>query len=255
MQGGLNGFGKIEIIYQKKNLGAYENGEFLIKYAEKNYDRYIFSEDDNEFSPNFIEYIDKGLELFEKNDEIISICANGVETPEDNRNNVVLSENYTAYGCGMWARKRKKVCDTVNRKFLLKIAGNTRLLFELAKKNDGVLFALQNAVYRREQLYQLTEKKVPVIDQTIKMYMLVEEKYVIAPCMRKVRNWGHDGSGVNCPKDDMYITEKTEIDTSNYFDYLYGIPIKKEKMHTEYSFESICRILVAIIKLKLYKDK
>ena len=89
---GINGFYSVDIIYQKANLGAYDNESFLSEYIAEKYDRYIFTEDDNEFSPNFIEYIDKGLELFENDEKVMAICAIGSSSKEDEQNNAVLSQ-------------------------------------------------------------------------------------------------------------------------------------------------------------------
>ena len=252
---GICGFKKVDIIYQEQNLGARENEKFLLQYAEKEYDRYIFTEDDNEFSPNFIEYIDKGLELFENDDRIMAICANGVVAQEDNKNNVVLSQNYTAYGCGMWFKKRKILCEQINRKFLADRAGDVKYMLELACRQAGILLSFQSAVLKKEKLYQLPDDRVPVIDQTIKMYLIAEHKYVINACKEKVRNWGLDGSGVNCPKDERYNAENIRIDDRTYFSYCYNLPMKQYKMRSDFSLEIICRVIVAIIKLSIWNMK
>ena len=55
-----NGFKKLIIKRRKTNCGVggpTDNGELLVKEILMDYDRYIFTEDDNEFSPNFLEYV------------------------------------------------------------------------------------------------------------------------------------------------------------------------------------------------------
>lgn len=252
---GIEGFYKVTVIYQEQNLGAVENGEFLLSYAEKEYDRYIFTEDDNEFSPDFIEYIDKGLELFENADNVMAICANGITRQEDERNNVVLSQNYTAYGCGMWFKKRKELYSQINRKFLIRKVGNVGYMIELARKQAGVLLSFQSAVLKKEKLYQLPDDKVPVIDQTIKMYLISEHKYIIGACKEKVRNWGLDGSGVNCPKVEGYHAEDIEIDRREHFEYCFETPMILDDMKSVFSFGSFCRVAIALIKLSIWNMK
>ena len=56
---------KIVVFEREYNYGVKgENNNIsaLIKYVSTYYDRWIFSEDDNVFSPNFLVYINKGLE-------------------------------------------------------------------------------------------------------------------------------------------------------------------------------------------------
>ena len=68
------------------------------------YDRWIFSEDDNVFSPNFLVYINKGLEKF-KNDKSV-FAFNGYR----HFYNVKFKENtffrqnidFSAWGYGIW---------------------------------------------------------------------------------------------------------------------------------------------------------
>ena len=102
-------FKTFNVIYQKDNLGSVGNSIFLEKYVEKKYDRYIFLEDDNEVSLNFIEYMDKGLELFASNEKIIAICASTFEGTKKEQflDNIFLTHNYAAYGVGKWKNKNK----------------------------------------------------------------------------------------------------------------------------------------------------
>ena len=45
--------------------------------------------------------------------------------------------------------------------------------------------------------------------------MLLENKYTLFPAISKVRNWGHDGSGVHCSSSDKYRNQ--EIDKESVF--------------------------------------
>ena len=61
-------FKSVNIIFQKTNLGTVGNIGFLKEYARKFSETIIFTEDDNEFSPNFLQYINLGLVFFKDND-------------------------------------------------------------------------------------------------------------------------------------------------------------------------------------------
>lgn len=250
---GIQGFYNVDIIYQEKNLGAYYNFEFLRKYVGEKYDRYIFAEDDNEFSPNFIEYIDKGLEIFEKDDDIVAICSIGSSGGETANENIVLSQNFAAYGYGTWIKKENEYYQTINREYITKIAKNTKILMKLAYMQPGLLFSLQSALFQKEKLYQLPNGEIPIIDETIKIYMISEQKYVIGARTRKVRNWGYDGSGENCLKDDKFNATRLSIDQREHFEYKYTEPIQCRKMRGKYSLETICRIIVTFVKLWIWR--
>lgn len=57
-----HGFKTLNIIRREYNygVGPHGNGKELVKMILETYDRIIFSEDDNIFSPNFIVFINKG---------------------------------------------------------------------------------------------------------------------------------------------------------------------------------------------------
>lgn len=253
LQSGISGFADIEIIYQKTNLGAYQNMQFLLDYSVKKCDRYIFTEDDNEFSPNFIEYIDKGLDIFEKDEDIMAICATGATSEETENYNVVKSQNFAAHGYGMWHAKRMLMYAALNKNFYEELAGDTARLLELAHCNAGLLFSLQAIIFKKDKGYRLKSGEIPIIDQMIKMYLIVEHKYVVGACNRKARNWGYDGSGENCGKINAYDPRKIDIDSRECFEYRYIYPIKIHKIEGKKNFEVRCRIGVALIRLWFWK--
>lgn len=251
----ITGFAHVEIIYQSENLGAYENTEYLKRVVRRRWDRYIFSEDDNEFSPNFIEYVDKGLDEFENDENIIAICSCGIENSGIERDNVVLSQNFAAYGYGTWIVKMEEYSNKIDRKYLENIARSNKLMWKLAYKQPRYIFALQSAILKKEKIYQLGDNQVPIIDQTITMYMIMEKKYVLVPCLTKVRNWGYDGSGENCHKDSSYDASKVVIDQTTMFQYVYRYPLKITDLPRKYTIENICRIIMVFMKIGVWRLK
>ncbi len=75
LQGGIQGFERVVCFYQKENLGALANEMFLIEEVYKEYDRYIFTEDDNVFAPAAIEYWNRVLDEYEEDEDVIAVCA------------------------------------------------------------------------------------------------------------------------------------------------------------------------------------
>ncbi len=252
---GLKGFSEVCVYYQEKNLGAYFNEQFLISKVRQKYDRYIYTEDDNEFSPNFIEFIDKGLMLFEKDEQVIYICAAGTAGPETEQDNVVLSTNFAAYGYGTWFAKnditRKKIC----RRYFAEIAHSNRKMLQLAKVDPSLLFALQSAIFRKERLYQMPDGEVPLIDMTKKIYMVLEKKYAVSCLWRKARNWGYDGSGENCTDGnrEFFKNIRVDIDTRESFEFAYSEPMKIFPIKAKYSLEILCRVCMVFVKIIFWR--
>ncbi len=69
------GFKAVHIFIQPQNLGPIKNVQFLTDLVSNVYDRFMITEDDNEFSPNFIEYMDKCLEQYETDPSVLFVCA------------------------------------------------------------------------------------------------------------------------------------------------------------------------------------
>ena len=57
----INGFKKITIFGRRENYGVHRNFIALQNYAFEHYDAVISTEDDNEFSPCFLDYMNKAL--------------------------------------------------------------------------------------------------------------------------------------------------------------------------------------------------
>ena len=253
LEEGLDGFLSVEVIFQEKNLGPYGNFDFLRTYVRQAYDRYIFMEDDIESSPNFIEFIDKGLDIFADDEDIIAICAGSPSSDENEEENVILTHNFAAYGYGTWVKKEEEYLQRINRKYLVNESKKIRTMIKLAQYDASLLFALQSAILQKEKLYQLSNGEVPIIDMMIKIYAVLEEKYVVAPCIKKVRNWGLDGSGVNSPKIENLAAVNGGNDQRTHFEYKYPIPMHTYRMPSKYTPETICRIIVAIFKLWIWR--
>ena len=87
-----NGFNKLFIIRREQNCGIghdKSNFSLLRSYVMSLYDRYIVTEDDNVFSPNFLDYINKGLELYKDDMRVLQVCAYNyqIEFPSSYKNN------------------------------------------------------------------------------------------------------------------------------------------------------------------------
>lgn len=246
IENAITGFNSVEIICQEHNLGMYANYRFLIDHVWETEERFIYLEDDNEVSPNFIEYMNKGLESYENDDDVIAICANssanmtGIGTE-----NAILTHQFSAYGFGTWRRKEQNYTRQINRAYFTEKRHCFHDLLKLYRFNPALILAFQSIIRRREKLYNLPNEAVPIIDVTICIYMILENKYVVTPCIRKTRNWGYDGSGENCP--NVEIVKASEIDNEEGF--IFGKCEKYECSRIKERMSTKLRACYAILRL------
>lgn len=209
-----NGFKSLNVTRRERNYGVcHENAnlETLIKEIEKIYDRHIDSEDDNEFSPNFLDFINKGLEKFKDDDRIMMIS--GYSYPNvaemNYKSNVIAFRKAAAWGAGFWREKQftyKRMGDVNYRDCILNSLKESMKLFRLRPISLNSLISMKF----RGRVYG---------DGLMIDCLLLENKYCVFPKLSKVRNWGQDGSGAHSGivKEDYY--SRQEIDSEHYFYY------------------------------------
>lgn len=216
----IDGFKKVTIYYQERNLGFYKNKTFLYEKVYERHDRVIFTEDDNEFSPNFLEYIDKGLMLYEKDPHVFGICGYGYNYDFNcGNNNVIALTNCCVWGCGFWREKEKMVSEQLHVKVWEKKAQNLRLMWNLYR-NRKRLFSRMLGVLLSDTQPEIIERR----DISRGIVMALNGWYTVNPALSKVRNWGWDGTGMNIPgiKEKQEEYENQEIDSNLHFEYNVG---------------------------------
>lgn len=207
----ITGFAKVTVLTAKKNYGAIANIDRLMQYVrDRGYDRFVFTEDDNEFSPNFLEFINKGLELYKNDNKIKAICGYtylGVNA-SDYKSNVVAFKEFTAWGYGQWIEKEfhYQRCEKAEEYRDL-ILGSWKLSMKLWTKRSRTLNDLLSMFFR-ETTYG---------DSLCDTELVIDDKYCVYPVVSMVRNWGHDGSGEHCSTTDTFVNQR--IDTESFFDY------------------------------------
>lgn len=219
-----NRFGNLIVIRREHNYGLYgpnSNFRSLISQVTKEYDRYILTEDDNVFSPNFLEYINKGLEKYENDKSVLTIS--GYVQPYDFkiRNNTYYRHrtNQSAWGYGTWTKKMNDfendaLGDYFYRTFTLNNFLKVRK-FGRTHLSHFFVYSLrqQNCDHR-------------LTDQVMALYLIVHDMDTICPSVSKVRNIGWDELGNSfkgkAPTDvaraNRYKTQT--IDTNTTFEYI-----------------------------------
>lgn len=240
----LNGFRNLFIRKRDYNCGVGHSGgnaSLLVAEIKENTDRYIFTEDDNEFSPLFLEFMNQGLEIYKDNPKVTAIC--GYNPPIDMSDysyNIYASYGHSGWGCGNWSTTqfefKTKEIDRLLRKF--------KVLWKVYKRSPNLVFVLIN----------MLSKKQIWGDTCIPFYNIVYDRFCIFPKTSFVRNWGHDGSGVHCGKgsDLKFINQEINSDKSFVYDSIV-IEETKSKAVRDYILKSYdlkkrIRLFYCIIK-------
>lgn len=214
----LSVFKEVHIFCQEQNLGSVNNFRFLQNVIRDKHDRYITTEDDNEFSPNFLSYMNKGLELYKENPKVLGICA-ARHADWINNGNICYSKFCPCYGFGTWDKKYNKIENEITEYFLDRNYYTFKALWPVFI-HSGFLFKyyVKYIVCRLPSIFFYDNGKLRVCDTVLTMYMHCFDYFVIQPAVAKSRTWGNDGSGENMPKLDIDV-ESIEIDQNSNFEF------------------------------------
>lgn len=189
----IKGFKKITIIERKSNLGPGVNSRSARQEIFKYYDRMISSEDDNEFAPNFLSFINRGLIAYKDRDDIFAICGynSPVKMPAFYKDDVYLRVGYS-WSSGVWRSKREKFQQSENeiREYI-----DDRKNIAKVKKNSRDFYYMYKEMLKDNKSYG---------DANIVMYLIMKDMFCVYPVVSRVRNHGHDGSGVHCGYSNIY---------------------------------------------------
>lgn len=212
-----NSFARLEIHRRDHNCGL-DNPESninqLLSFVKQKYDTYILSEDDNIFSPNFLLFINQGLEKFRDDPNVLAVCGYRFYYPLVFSGNNYFRQGIDCnfWGCGCWVNKmemaHKWSYKTLTAKFLNPV---------------NIIKVWITGSYRMNCFLTRTYKTgFNYHDNFYSIYMILNNMHMIMPAVSKVRNIGWDGSGINClgySKEVIDSHLNQEIDTNDHFDY------------------------------------
>lgn len=241
-----NGFKKLVIFRRKYNYGIKgdtSNVAVLSRFIRQNYEKYIFTEDDNVFSPNFLLYMNSCLDAYGDNLDVIAVT--GYSYPIDWKRSdgaTVQKQNFnaSAWGWGLWTAKRKVLSENISSGDMYNRAPKV-LKRKDYKKGLFVAFyeymcaaIIPIALFKKVQSGRLT-----ITDYCTRQYLFVYDKKVISPLVSKVRNIGLDGSGAYCQNNNAAVCDdKTswttdftnqKIDDSDTFEIVENSPALLEQ--------------------------
>ncbi len=216
-----NVFKQLIVFRRSYNFGIAHNGRYLIEEVKRRgYDRWIISEDDNVFSPNFLEYINKGLELYKNDKRVLAICGykNDFECKISDNNHFAEHSLYQAWGVGILATRYREAQESLTPIYFRRIVYNHRKWRKCYKYwPHWFMSIVRNAMSSQSHL--------PRHDTNMGFYMINENKCVICPVVSKVRNMGWDALSTTTTLEKGNLRGRAEhevhlkIDTEKSFEF------------------------------------
>lgn len=229
LEAGITGFKKVYLFFQPSNLGVQGNFMFLKRTVFEIYDRCIETEDDNEFSPCFIEFMDKGLELFKDDPDVMFICGyiSDREWYTEGENILKLSCVQNFYGDGIWRDKWLDMQKEINTELFDSIGRNPYYIWRLYYYSRNMLWWYVHRYLCDPYAVMFNEdgELVPM-DINHNIYCIIKKRYIITPVRSLVRNYGRDGSGENAGINPEYNPLSFRIIKWKNFEYCIPTPFR-----------------------------
>ncbi len=190
-------FSEFHVIKRNRNYGPGVNSAAARDELFERYGRLIFAEDDLEFAPGFLEYMNRALMTYKDDPRVDAVC--GYSYPlrwsvEDGATAFFCDSTYSTWGYGTWDAKRRKREERIRSGWL--VEEFPRMI------SDGSLARMvENA--RCEYLAYAGLQFDPDLprknyDFVCRMYLAATATCTVVPTRTLVRNHGFDGSGWTC---------------------------------------------------------
>lgn len=203
------------VIKRNKNLGPAINEQKLINEILVKYDRFIRTDDDTEFSPCFLEYMDKALDKYENDNSVVAVT--GYSYPCNyiySSGSTIIKENFFCpmWGTGFWKDSYYYLNKQLSEEYILHCQFSEKLK---SKKYRNLIDARFIDLVDAGLSWQKNKFVFLVSDIGVSTFIGLYGKYIIYPVESMVRNNGFDGSGFTCPGINNNIFMEQEISTSD----------------------------------------
>lgn len=186
----IKGFKKVTVFEREANLGAVKNNQLLMDYVFEHYDAVISTEDDNEFSPCFLDFMNKMLARYRDDPRVYNVSGylpsdfEGISTT-----GLLFTKEYNAWGSGTW--KHKSPTFEERRLLVHRILGSVTMSWKSFTTYPAAFRMMMRMVSLGAMWGDVTKSQINIFNGTLQ----------VRPATSLSRNWGYDGSGVNCVYD------------------------------------------------------
>lgn len=191
-----HGFKNLIVFKRDHNCGVCNqnsNASLLLHEVKKSNSCYIFTEDDNEFSPCFLDFMNKALVKYENDTRVYSVCGYNQEAFYVEDKKVVFVYDNSAWGLGRWTNR-----EIPDINYVKKAIKSPLKLLKLWRIYPALLYVT----------FEMLKKDSVYGDALYTIKCICENQYQIRPSMSMVRNYGDDGSGQHSSNSQKFCEQR-----------------------------------------------
>lgn len=195
----IKGFNTIHFTFSENNKGLANSIITGVSEIVNEYGKVIVIEDDLVLMPNFLNYINQGLDYYENNKEVMSVCGHSckIKTPRNYLYDTYFFTRSSSWGWGTW-KDRWNLVDWQLDNWDEVVANKNAFV-----KSQG------SDVYKMLRDWKLGKNRSWAIRFCYSQF--VHNRLSVIPNKSLVNNEGFNGDGTNCRK---YSRFKFELNDS-----------------------------------------
>jgi hypothetical protein len=240
----VTGFNSVNVIKREVNYGVKKNFDDSIHNIFKKHEFLILSEDDNEFSVDFLKFMNYSLNFYNQRNDIFAICGYGfpIELPSSFKEQIYLWTGFSGWGAGIWKSKWNEI--NWNKKIIndnfKKLSLNFIKMYSISRIANFYIPSIYN---------EISSDKIHG-DIVISIHLYENSMFCVFPVISRVRNNGHDGTGANCAVFDNDFYSQQKISSSNEL-LNFNNNLKKDKIIYQLLFKHFKYNKFKLIKFQL----
>lgn len=237
---GIKGFKNFHYTFSDKNKGLGNSIIEGVTQVINQYGKAIILEDDLVFSTNFLSYMNQGLNQYEKEIKVFSICgySNKIKVPKEYKYDTYFCTRSSSWGWGTWANRWNSIDWELKnweqyssqRKAFNKWGGSD--CFKML--NDWKNGKNQSWAIR----FCFAE--------------FLQNKISLFPIISKIKNNGFNGEGTNCKKWSRFRYE-FDNEGKKIFSFPTTLDINRHLFQSAMSYHSIMIRIWSKIMYQIYR--
>lgn len=251
----ITGFKEIKKIFPEKNLFTQNKTRSIYIEILERHGSIIRMEDDIVVSPLYLDYLNRALEYYKDDKQILAICSYNLpfKMPKTYRKDVYLGKRFSPWGYAIWKDRYDNV-DLTKKDRFSELMQNKELM-KKAKSigNDYVLLVKLDS-----------EGIINAGDVRFCFHQLKNNLYCIFPRVSLSKNIGFDGSGMHCGITDRF---NVVIDERQNYSIQFPKDLKENKtilnrfrkfqnnqeQFVKRTIKSLIRKIKKLVKILFYK--
>lgn len=206
------GFKEVIPIFHQTNKGLLQSYTISKNKIFDSYETMIFLEDDIIVAPNFLKFINEGLDFYKLDENIISISGFShsvfFNVDSELKEEVYFTNRWCPWGFGTWKEKINKIPQVSLSELKNNLNDST-----FSKNLDNIGIDLYTAFKRK-----LEQGNELILDYLFVYYMVKNNFFTVTPYSTKTFNIGNDGKGTRTRKNNKFVffDKKTLNNTVDY---------------------------------------